>query len=154
MSFNYRFPTASEFAGSVSVNLQSVTGDILASESVDLSGSSTDWTSVNLTLTPTETPDNFNNLFAIVFNGEEAAGQTIHFSLLSLFPPTFKDRENGMRIDIAEALLGATPAFFRFPGGNNLEGEVVETRWKWWETVGPLSERPGRQGDWRYINTE
>jgi alpha-N-arabinofuranosidase len=46
------------------------------------------------------------------------------------------------------------PGIFRFPGGNNLEGQTVDTRWKWRNTVGPLVDRPGRMGDWSYINTE
>ena len=31
-----------------------------------------------------------NNTFAITFDGEKVAGQTFYFSLLSLFPETFK----------------------------------------------------------------
>ncbi|KAJ3517525.1 hypothetical protein NLJ89_g441 [Agrocybe chaxingu] len=74
--------------------------------------------------------------------------------MLSLFPPTFKGRPNGMRVDLAEALQEMGPSFFRFPGGNNLEGQTVATRWQWNATVGPLLNRPGRMGDWSYINTE
>ena len=37
-----------------------------------------------------------------MLDGAEAAGETIHFAMISLFPPTYKGRENGMRIDIAE----------------------------------------------------
>lgn len=46
------------------------------------------------------------------------------------------------------------PAFFRFPGGNNLEGQTFATRWQWNATVGPLLDRPGRVGDWGYVNTD
>lgn len=34
---------------------------------------------------------------------------TLDFNLISLFPPTYKDRKNGLRIDIAEALEGLNP---------------------------------------------
>ncbi|TDL13172.1 family 51 glycoside hydrolase, partial [Rickenella mellea] len=27
-------------------------------------------------------------------------------------------------------------------------------RWNWRNTVGPLTDRPGRLGDWSYINTD
>lgn len=27
-------------------------------------------------------------------------------------------------------------------------GQIISQRWKWNETIGPLSERPGRLGDW------
>lgn len=40
-----------------------------------------------------------------------------------------------MRIDIAETLAGITPTVWRWPGGNNLEGSVVDKRWKWNESV-------------------
>ncbi|TDL26963.1 glycoside hydrolase [Rickenella mellea] len=59
-----------------------------------------------------------------------------------------------MRIDLAEALAETKPGFFRFPGGNNLEGESIAGRWNWRNTVGPLADRPGRLGDWSYINTD
>ncbi|KAJ3498650.1 hypothetical protein NLJ89_g10193 [Agrocybe chaxingu] len=69
--------------------------------------------------------------------------------MLSLFPPTFRGRENGLRIDLAEALEEMGPAFFRFPGGNNRRGPDGR------QTVAvERDDRPGRQGDWSYINTD
>ncbi|KAJ7464068.1 hypothetical protein FB451DRAFT_1492240 [Mycena latifolia] len=53
-----------------------------------------------------------------------------------------------------QTLKAMNPAFFRFPGGNNLEGGITATRWQWRNTVGPLVNRPGRVGDWSYINTD
>ncbi|KAF9011202.1 glycoside hydrolase superfamily [Cyathus striatus] len=76
------------------------------------------------------------------------------FGLFSLFPPTFRGRENGMRIDLAEALAATRPSVWRFPGGNNLEGQSFAERWKWNETIGPLENRPGRTADWGYSNTD
>ena len=55
-----------------------------------------------LTLTPSRAAPNNNNSFVVMLDGAEAAGETIHFAMISLFPPTYKGRENGMRIDIAE----------------------------------------------------
>jgi alpha-L-arabinofuranosidase len=51
--------------------------------------------------------------------------------LLSLFPPTYRDRPNGNRIDIMEKLAAMHPSFLRFPGGNYLEGGRIETRFDW-----------------------
>jgi alpha-N-arabinofuranosidase len=34
---------------------------------------------------------------------------TLDFNLISLFPPTYKGRKNGLRIDIAEALEELNP---------------------------------------------
>ncbi|KAF9003407.1 arabinofuranosidase [Cyathus striatus] len=109
---------------------------------------------VTVKLKPTTTPSSTSNLFTITLDGASASGQTVNFAMLSLFPPTFKNRANGMRVDIATALSEMAPSFFRLPGGNNLEGQTVATRWQWNATVGPLVDRPGRTGDWGYTNTD
>jgi len=57
-------------------------------------------------------------------------------------------------MDIAQAIADVKPGFWRFPGGNNLEGASTADRWIWNNTVGPLQSRPGRQGDWGYANTD
>lgn len=101
-SFFYRFPTASSFSGSATVSLQDATGGILGSSSVELRGSQTSWVQVETTIKPTITPDALTNNFVLTVNGAEVAGETIHFAMFSLFPPTFMNRPNGMRIDIAE----------------------------------------------------
>lgn len=101
-SFFYRFPVASSFNGTATVGLQSSTGDFLGGTNVTLSGSQTSWLQVNTTIRPTITPDSLTNNFTVTVDGAELAGQTINFAMFSLFPPTFKNRPNGMRIDIAE----------------------------------------------------
>lgn len=78
---------------------------------------------------------------------------TLDFNLISLFPPTYKDRKNGLRIDLAEALEELNPTFIRFPGGNMLEGLTLDTWWDWKDTLGPLKDRPGFQGVWGYQQT-
>ncbi|KAJ3764348.1 glycoside hydrolase family 51 protein [Lentinula raphanica] len=152
-SFFYRFPTASSFSGTATVGLQTSTGQILGASNMTLSGSQTDWLQVFTTIQPNTTPDSLTNNFTVSVDGGALAGQTINFAMFSLFPPTFKNRPNGMRIDIAETLSAMAPSFFRLPGGNNL-GQTVATRWQWNNTVGPLVDRPGRVGDWGYINTD
>ncbi len=79
---------------------------------------------------------------------------TFWFNLVSLFPPTFNDRPNGNRIDIMHALDEMHPAFLRLPGGNYLEGDTVETRFDWKKTLGPLAQRPGHEGCWRYRSSD
>jgi alpha-N-arabinofuranosidase len=74
----------------------------------------------------------------------------IWFNLVSLFPPTFHDRPNGNRIDIMQLLSDMKPAFLRLPGGNFLEGDTVADRFPWKKTIGPLEQRPGHVGCWRY----
>ncbi|EIW86286.1 glycoside hydrolase family 51 protein [Coniophora puteana RWD-64-598 SS2] len=161
-SFYYRFPEASDFSGDATVALQSASGEVYASAQIPISGSQTTWTQVYAQLTPSTSPSSTANNFTVTFNSS-AAGNTINFAMFSLFPPTFKNRANGMRIDVAEAryialltlqILLMRPSFFRLPGGNNLEGQSAATRWIWNNTVGALVDRPGRVGDWGYINTD
>jgi len=72
------------------------------------------------------------------------------FNLVSLFPPTYNDRPNGNRIDIMQLLSDMKPAFLRLPGGNFLEGVTIADRFPWKQTIGPLEQRPGHRGCWRY----
>lgn len=100
-SFSYRFPTSVNFRGSLIVTLQDGVGTILASQSVPISGSQTTWKAVQVTLSTNIVSGSDANLFGISVEGEGNA-KALRFAMLSLFPPTFKGRENGMRIDIAE----------------------------------------------------
>ena len=75
---------------------------------------------------------------------------TLWFNLVSLFPPTYNDRPNGNRIDIMQLLSDMKPTFLRLPGGNFLEGNTIADRFPWKKTIGPLEQRPGHSGCWRY----
>ncbi|KAI0076533.1 glycoside hydrolase family 51 protein [Panus rudis PR-1116 ss-1] len=152
-SLYYKFPTSSSFSGTLTLSLRNAAGQTLASNSTTIRGSQTSWAQVHLTLKPSSTPSALNNQFFVTIDNNSGSTQTVNFAMFSLFPPTFKNRPNGMRIDIAEALVEMGPSFFRFPGGNNL-GQTVATRWQWNATVGPLLNRPGRVGDWGYVNTD
>jgi len=76
------------------------------------------------------------------------------FSLVSLFPPTYKDRLNGNRPDLMQLLADMKPAFLRLPGGNYVEGNTFSQRWDWKRTIGPLQERPGHLSPWHYRSTD
>ena len=70
---------------------------------------------------------------------------------ISLFPVnTFKNRENGMRRDLAQALAELKPGIFRFPGGCIVEGTDLDTRYQWKNTVGPVENRPLNQNRWEH----
>nr|CCC33068.1 alfa-L-arabinofuranosidase precursor [Pleurotus sp. 'Florida']CCC33069.1 alfa-L-arabinofuranosidase [Pleurotus sp. 'Florida'] len=153
-SFFVKFPTASSFTGNLIVGLRTTSGSTIVSQTVPIRGASTSWQQISVSLTPRTTPPSTDNQFFVTIDGAAASGQTINFAMFSLFPPTFKNRANGMRDDIATALAEMKPKFFRFPGGNNLEGQTVPTRWQWNATIGSLLDRPGRAGDWGYINTD
>ncbi len=72
--------------------------------------------------------------------------------VVSLFPPTYKNRPNGCRTDLAEMLAAMKPKFMRFPGGCFVEGmHTPESAFRWERTVGPIEERPGHYGtNWHY----
>jgi alpha-N-arabinofuranosidase len=139
------------YTGSVTVSLVSSSGTVYATKT--LSGVTTSWKKFTFDFTPSKTASNVNNVFRVTVDGARASGKSIYFGMFSLFPPTYKGRQNGMRIDLAESLAGIKPGVWRFPGGNNLEGryiykctiiiintqrilgQTVATRWKWNETV-------------------
>lgn len=68
---------------------------------------------------------------------------------VSLFTKhTFKDRENGMRRDLAQALYDLHPGVFRFPGGCIVEGSSLDQRYQWKNTIGPVENRPLNGNRW------
>ncbi|MBR6141801.1 MAG: carbohydrate binding domain-containing protein [Bacteroidaceae bacterium] len=69
----------------------------------------------------------------------------VYLDVVSLMPPTYKDRPNGCRRDLAEMLAALHPTFVRFPGGCYIEGtwrDGQTNRFEWKKTVGPIEERP------------
>lgn len=145
--------TAGSFSGPLTVSLATANGATIFA-SANVTGLTGAWQQFTVKLTPGTSARDGNNVFRVTVDGAAARGSSVAFALLSLFPPTFKNRPNGMRADIAQALADAKPAFWRFPGGNNVEGGSIPQFWNWTATVGPLVNRPGRQGDWGYFNTD
>ena len=90
--------------------------------------------------------------FAIA-NGAMGAA-SFSMDVVSLFPPTFKGRENGCRPDLAQKLADMKPAFMRFPGGCYIEGQYADgdqNRFEWKKTIGGIETRPGhRNVNWNY----
>jgi len=79
---------------------------------------------------------------------------TVWLGLVSLFPPTWNDQPNGFRKDLLQMLVDLNPKFLRFPGGNYVEGDQVETRFDWKKTLGPIEERHGHPCPWGYRSTD
>jgi alpha-N-arabinofuranosidase len=78
----------------------------------------------------------------------------LNLSLVSLFPPTYKGRSNGNRPDLMELMAGMHPKFLRMPGGNYLEGDLIDQRFDWKTTLGPLVDRPTHRGPWNYQSSD
>jgi len=79
---------------------------------------------------------------------------TVWFDLVSLFPPTYKDRPFGDRIDLMEKMAAMHPKFLRLPGGNYLEGDHIPERFEWKKTIGPWVDRPTHPSPWRYRSSD
>jgi len=79
---------------------------------------------------------------------------TVWFGFVSLFPPTWHDQPNGFRKDLLQMLVDLNPKFLRFPGGNYLEGDTIETRFDWKKTIGPVEQRAGHPSPWGYRSTD
>ncbi len=76
---------------------------------------------------------------------------SIDLEHISLFPAdTWRERENGLRKDLAQALAELKPGVFRFPGGCIVEGTDLETRYDWKKSVGPVENRPLNENRWHY----
>jgi len=135
--------------GSLTIRLvNDKTGSVAASTTVPSLGSS--WQSYSFTLkTGTLIPSAENHLEFLV----EHPG-TAWFSLISLFPPTYKNEPNGKRVDLMEKLAALHPAFLRFPGGNYVEGEHLNEHYEWKKTIGPLVDRPTHPAPWNYRSSD
>ena len=106
------------YTGSFTVKLQSdITSDVFATKDIPSMAVDHKWTQHNYTIVPTMTAPSSNNSFVLEY---DASGGALNFGLISLFPPTYNDRPNGMRKDLMEAMIAVKPSFLRMPGGNNM----------------------------------
>ncbi|KAH6621691.1 glycoside hydrolase family 51 protein [Chaetomium sp. MPI-SDFR-AT-0129] len=129
-----------------------ITNKTLASTRIKSKSVADAWTQHTFELHPAKNAANSNNSFVLEFT--PCKETELKFNLISLFPPTYKNRPNGMRRDLMEKLAELKPSFLRIPGGNNLEGNYLGNQWNWTSTIGPLEQRPGRMGVWEYDNTD
>ena len=106
---------------------------------------SADWKKYEFILKSPETQKKANLL--IFLKGENP----VCLEHVSLFPVnTFKNRQNGLRRDVAQALADVKPGLLRFPGGCIVEGTDLETRYQWKNTIGPVENRPLNQNRWEH----
>lgn len=130
------------YTGDLRLQLQTRDGGDLGHTTVTVGDCKT-WKKVETTITANAAGDGFG-WFAILGNGPG----TIYLDVVSLQPPTFKNRKNGCRKDLAEMVAALKPRFVRFPGGCYVEGG---NRYQWKHTIGPLEERTGlHNSHWGY----
>jgi alpha-N-arabinofuranosidase len=145
------------FSGALTVQLESADGQkVLACATVPkISGR---WQKYEVVLTTGKVASSKEN--RLVISTADSGSfwhrhNAVWFQQVSLFPPTFNNRPNGNRPDLMQLMADMKPKFLRFPGGNYLEGNYIETRFNWKNTVGDVSRRPGHMNDaWGYWSTD
>ena len=138
------YVNALDYQGKVTAKIISRKGEILSETLFEIKrqGTWNEYTSV-ITSSATDT----KGAFQLVFD----APGTVYVDYVSLFPQkTFKNRKNGMRQDVAQALADLKPGFLRWPGGCIVEGAGYENRVKWKETLGDPMQRRSEWILWNY----
>ncbi|MBO4906262.1 MAG: carbohydrate binding domain-containing protein [Bacteroidaceae bacterium] len=136
--------------GSMKATLTNRDGQALGDAVIDQALKGGEWTQLRTEITATGT--DHEGQLQLTFSQPG----TIHLDVVSLFPPTYKNRENGCRIDLAQMLEALHPRFMRFPGGCYVEGQTSPTnnrhnRFEWKNTIGPIEQRPGHLSvNWGY----
>jgi len=133
------------FSGPVTVDIESSDGATVFAQAT-IPGISTEWRQYTVTMTTGNVPASLTNRFVV---SVQHAG-TVWLNLVSLFPPTYKNRANGNRIDLMQKLADMNPSFLRLPGGNYLD----PGHYQWKITIGPVSQRPGDGGAWGYRSSD
>jgi alpha-N-arabinofuranosidase len=141
--------TDSNFSGPLTISIVSDDGKkVYATEKI--SGLTTAWKKFDVTLKTGRVAPTVKARFVITL----VQPGTIWLAMASLFPPTWNDQPNGFRKDLMQMLVDLNPKFLRFPGGNYVEGDTVETRFDWQKTIGPIEERHGHLCPWGYRSSD
>ncbi len=137
------------FTGPLTISIVSEDGGtVYASEKI--SGVVSEWKKFEVTLKTGNVVPTAQARFEITLDQPG----TVWLNVVSLFPPTWNDRPNGLRKDIMQLLVDLNPKFLRFPGGNYVEGNKIEDRFPWQKTLGPIEDRPGHACCWGYRSSD
>lgn len=113
-----------------------------------LSTFSKDWKKYNATINITQSSDTADLVLLATGKGKVA------IDMVSLFPEkTFKNRLNGLRADLAQAVADLQPKFMRFPGGCLVHGDGLGNMYRWKNTIGPVEQRIAQKNIWGYHQT-
>lgn len=138
------------FSGPVTASLESEDGSTPFASAASPSITNA-WRKVTLKLkTDHSAPTTSKARFVLSASG---SGR-IWFSLVSLFPPTYQNAQNGLRPDLMQLLTELKPKFIRLPGGNYAEGGRFSDRFNWKQMIGQVEGRPGHMGCWGYRSSD
>ncbi len=134
---------APDYHGTVTAKLLGKDGKVLGQTSISMEESDV-WSDDLKVLEPTASDNEARLVLEFDTPGK------VWLDYVSLFPPTFNERYNGMRPDVAQCLADLKPAFFRWPGGCVVEGISLPNRFDWKKTLGDPAARPGEYSTWGY----
>ena len=128
---------------SIRIELVGSNSEIITRE--NLTVDSKEWKKFQVELKPTITDAKAKLRIFLTSKG------SLDLEHISLFPKeTWKNRENGLRKDLAQDLYDLNPGVFRFPGGCIVEGTDLQSRYDWKKSVGPVENRPLNENRWQY----
>lgn len=138
----------SNFRGTLKAKLESNTGTVYA-QSKDFNPT-TGWQHFTCDLTTSGISGvTGTNRFVIY----ASATGDVYYDVVTVMPPTWKNRPNGLRQDLGEMLAALKLKYIQFPGGCTAESCSMDTCWNWKNSIGPLEERPGStRNNWHYKN--
>ena len=128
------------------ISLQDKKGKLLTESKVMINNKG--WKQYNGSFTASEGSDSAQMVLTAVTKGKVA------LDMISLFPQnTFRNRTNGLRVDLAQILADMKPAFIRFPGGCLVHGDGLGNMYRWKNTIGPIEQRVAQKNIWGYHQT-
>ncbi len=138
-----------KYKGTITARLQTASGQSLGEAKMKVSFSK-QWKKYTATIVATADDPKAEFTLTADKPGE------FQLDVVSLFPPTFKNRENGMRPDLAQMLADMSPRFMRFPGGCFVEGQdSPDNAFRWKRTIGPIEQREGHPNvNWGYRTSD
>ena len=138
------------FNGMLTVKLESNDGVVYAAS--DPISISTEWKQYTCELTTSGISEVSGDNRFVIYGSSKGV---VYLDAVSLMPPTYKNRPNGLRIDMAEMQAALKPKLIRFPGGCDIESCSVDSGWNWKKTIGPIEQRSGKVTQhWHYRNSQ
>lgn len=126
------------YNGTIKVQLESNEGTVYA-QSIDFTPG-LNWQKFTCELTANNVEKvSGNNRFVIY----ASSTGDVYFDVLTMMPPTWKNRPNGLRRDLAERMNALKFKYIQFPGGCTAESASMDTCWNWKNSIGPIEERAG-----------
>lgn len=140
----YRFSVylrTNDYKGNIKVNLLDKTKKIIGSD--EITNITNEW--VKYTINIIAENDATNGALSLVLD----SNGSVDVDMVSLFPVnTYKNRENGLRLDLVKMLEELNPSFIRFPGGCIVEGDPLTSAYRWKDTIGDVAERKQNTNLW------